>query len=199
MFIQRLAGGVFGALLLAGLLAGCGGTPSGPQVANLGAAASATTTTSAPTDPYARALAYSQCMRAHGVPNFPDPQRTPGGPNGGGGVKLQIQGGSGINPQSQQFQAAQRACQSLRPQAGKASTPADPTKLQPWADCIRHHGVPNLPDPTIVNGNVQINLTGTGIDPGSPQAQQAIQACKSLSPGGNFEIRSGNGGPGGGK
>jgi hypothetical protein len=46
----------------------------------------------------ARMLKLSVCMRAHGVPNFPDP-----GPHG-----LKI--GPNIDPRSPQFQAAQKAC-----------------------------------------------------------------------------------------
>ncbi len=51
----------------------------------------------------AQELKYSKCMRAHGVPNFPDPSS-----NGA------ITGSSkGINPQSTTFQNAQRTCQKL--------------------------------------------------------------------------------------
>jgi hypothetical protein len=51
----------------------------------------------------AQELKYSKCMRAHGVPNFPDPSS-----NGA------ITGSSkGINPQSPTFQNAQRTCQKL--------------------------------------------------------------------------------------
>jgi hypothetical protein len=56
----------------------------------------------------AQALAMSRCMRSHGVPNFPDPQFQAGP---GGGVGIRIGGpGSGINPNSPAFQAAQKAC-----------------------------------------------------------------------------------------
>jgi hypothetical protein len=45
-------------------------------------------------------------MRSHGVPNFPDPQFS------GGGVRI---GGTGLDPNSPQFTAAQKACQSKLP------------------------------------------------------------------------------------
>jgi hypothetical protein len=58
----------------------------------------------------AQALKFSQCMRSHGISDFPDPQTLPGG-----GIGIRIggpgQGSSGLNPQSPQFQAAQEACQ----------------------------------------------------------------------------------------
>jgi len=62
-----------------------------------------------------RALKLSQCMRTHGVPNFPDPEFS----HSGGGVGIRIggekSGPSGIDPNSPQFQAAQKACQSIMP------------------------------------------------------------------------------------
>jgi hypothetical protein len=58
----------------------------------------------------AQALKFSQCMRAHGIADFPDPQSGPGG-----GIRIAIRAGRGsdLNPQSPQFQAAQNACQGI--------------------------------------------------------------------------------------
>jgi hypothetical protein len=62
----------------------------------------------------AQELALAQCMRGHGVPNFPGPpargQRTPVPPAGGG-----------INPTSPQFRAAVSACQHLLPAGTRLS------------------------------------------------------------------------------
>jgi hypothetical protein len=56
-----------------------------------------------------QALAFSRCMRAHGV-DFPDPKFS------GDGARVSIGGpGSTFNPRSPAFQAAQKACQSLMP------------------------------------------------------------------------------------
>jgi hypothetical protein len=61
------------------------------------------------------ALNFSKCMRSHGVPSFPDPEFS----HSGGGVGIRIgskKGGpSGIDPNSPQFRAAQKACQSDLP------------------------------------------------------------------------------------
>jgi hypothetical protein len=54
----------------------------------------------------AQFLKYARCMRAHGVPNFPDPTSS--------GLSL-----SGIEPNSPRFQAAQKACRTLLPNRGK--------------------------------------------------------------------------------
>jgi hypothetical protein len=58
-------------------------------------------------------LKYVQCMRSHGVTDFPEP-------NSHGQIMVQITGGAGnnnpLNPGSPQFQAASQACRSLQPQ-----------------------------------------------------------------------------------
>lgn len=56
-------------------------------------------------------LQFSQCMRTHGVPSFPDPTF------GNGRVSVQIRGGSGLDPNSPAFKAAQQACQQYQKQA----------------------------------------------------------------------------------
>jgi hypothetical protein len=59
----------------------------------------------------ANGVKFAECMRSHGVPNFPDPQ-IQSGP--GGGVGVRIGGpGSGLDPRSPAFQAAQKQCGSL--------------------------------------------------------------------------------------
>lgn len=60
-----------------------------------------------PTDEEMEKLrAFSQCMRDNGVEKFPDP-----GQDGG----LMIDQGSGVDPESDEFKAAQEACRSLQP------------------------------------------------------------------------------------
>jgi hypothetical protein len=53
----------------------------------------------------ASALAYAECMRENGVPDFPDPEVS------GGGVKMGIP--RGVNPQSPAFKKAEEACREL--------------------------------------------------------------------------------------
>lgn len=52
------------------------------------------------------ALAYSQCMRANGVKDFPDPDFT------GGGISIRLGGrpGSNLDPNNPTFQKAQQTC-----------------------------------------------------------------------------------------
>src|SRR5579864_3031487 len=84
------------------LAAGCGGAKS-PSVASIGTTTTATgaATTSSGSAPSQTqlqqdALKYAECMRAHGVPKFPDP-------NPGGGFLFQV--GAGIDPSSPTFKA----------------------------------------------------------------------------------------------
>jgi hypothetical protein len=58
------------------------------------------------------ALAHSRCMREHGI-DFPDPTF-----DENGGAQIRIGRGSGINPESPKFQAAQKDCESKLPQLG---------------------------------------------------------------------------------
>jgi|HubBroStandDraft_3_1064219.scaffolds.fasta_scaffold128075_2 hypothetical protein len=75
-----------------------------------------------------QALRFSRCMRTHGVPSFPDPEFSRGG--GGGGIRIggKQDGPSRIDPSSPQFQAAQKACQSImpRPKVGPGNVAIEP-------------------------------------------------------------------------
>jgi hypothetical protein len=110
-------------------------------------------------------------MRAHGVPDFPDP-------NGQAG---QLGPGSGIDPNSPQFQSAEKDCQKFIPSApppvATEQTGAQTHALK-FAACMRKHGLPNFPDPTFSHGNIGQR----GFDPNSPQFQSGQKACASLNP-----------------
>jgi hypothetical protein len=60
-------------------------------------------------------LKFAQCMRSHGVPKFPDPK--PGG-------ALALGEKVGVDPDTPQFQAAQRACQKAVPGGPIVSAPS---------------------------------------------------------------------------
>jgi hypothetical protein len=100
------------AVMLAAVVAACSSTPAGESSGP--AAEDSTTTTTTEPD----LQAYSACMRDNGVPGFPDP-----GPDG-----LSL-AGTGLDPQSAEFQAAREACKDLMPPQGAGSgatgTPAE--------------------------------------------------------------------------
>jgi hypothetical protein len=57
-------------------------------------------------------LAFSACMRAHGLKDFPDPSN--------GGLQIQSSPGSDLNPGNPTFQKAQQVCQKDLPFKGGA-------------------------------------------------------------------------------
>jgi hypothetical protein len=119
-------------------------------------------------------------MRSHGITNFPDP-------NSNGVISGAIS--DGVNPNSPQFQAAQKACQKY---AGEG-TPSPQQQAQAaanglkYAQCMRAHGVPDFPDP---NSNGGIAITGNGgstnsdLNPNSAQFQAAQKVCEPIYTGG---------------
>ncbi|HEY3830577.1 MAG TPA: hypothetical protein VGL57_15410 [Solirubrobacteraceae bacterium] len=128
-------------------------------------------------------MAYSACMRAHGVPNFPDPKIS----THGNGVRVAI----GVTPAitgNPHFKSAQQACEKLLPGGGPAGegnhqmTPQEQSQYLRAAACIRTHGVPNFPDPTFSGGGVHIEHQG--LNESSPAFKAAVHACESLIPGG---------------
>jgi hypothetical protein len=153
MNITRKCGqrpGVSTALVLACLtvlLAGCGGSNSNAGVARLSAPApspggtsGASPSSSGPGAAEAEELAFAKCMRANGLPGFPDPR--PGGgfvfPSGGNG------------PASPAFKAAQSKCRKYRPPGPGSGPPPSAQTLARFlkiAQCMRAHGVPAFPDP----------------------------------------------------
>jgi hypothetical protein len=160
--------------LVALVVAGCGG---GSKAAETGSgSASAPAGSSSGSDVNAQLARFSQCMRQHGEPDFPD-QRTVNG-------RIQLTLPQGMNPSSAQFQQAMQACRSLAPAQQNGSGSADSAQqdqLVKFVKCMRKNGVPNFPDPT-KGGQTVV----TGIDPSSPQFQTAMQACQSLIPAGSM-------------
>jgi hypothetical protein len=172
------------ATLLSGALlaAGCSSGSGGPGVASVasGTPSGGSSATGSVKD---RALAYSQCMREHGITDFPDP-----GPNG----QIQLKGGPGsdLNPNSQRFNAAQRACKSLQPTAGPQDQAKQYANGLKYAKCMRAHGITDYPDPN-PDGGTRISIApGSDLDPRSPLFKAADKACAHL--------RGDNGGSAGG-
>ena len=128
---------------------------------------------------------FTQCMRAHGVTDFPDPL-----PGGG------FPRGPGVEQTAPAFHTARKACQNiLGPNAAQQGpTAAVMASALKSSECMRAHGVPNFPDPVsrsqvsrntdvLMQGNLMFPV-GSSIDPGAPAFQQAAAACGLGGPGG---------------
>jgi len=136
-------------------------------------------------------LAYSRCMRAHGITDFPDPDSN-------GNLGLNAGPGSGLDPNSPQFKAADQACKHLMPAPNLGQAAKDRPALLRYARCMRAHGMPDFPDPD-PGGGLQIKASrGSDLDPNSPLYKAADQACKHYMPGGGHGGSTQTGGPGGG-
>jgi hypothetical protein len=115
-------------------------------------------------------LRYSECMRARGVPNFPDP------PAGGG---IHITASSGLDPESPAFQAAMQTCRKLLPGGGPPRIVPESAKLRllNHAECMRAHGVPGYPDPTFPAGGGVESFFPSNVEFGAPVFEKALKAC----------------------
>lgn len=160
------------------LAAGCGGGGSAAGVASV---TTSTTAAKATTSSSPGLVAYSQCMRANGVPSFPDPQNFVGG-----NVKLTIHQAQSSSPH---FQSASTACSHLLPPNRGGSQQTEQQKRTQLADelsfakCMRSHGVSQFPDPTAAGELSVAQVQAQGVDVRSPQVLRVVTACLPASHG----------------
>jgi hypothetical protein len=151
---------------------------------------SAPSSVSAPT--YAQVLALAQCMRSHGVPNFPDPN-TSGGYTLTSNGSIEGNGGS-ISIYGSQVQAAYGDCRHLLPggpsisqleqdiQQGQQRQAQELPELLKWEQCVRSHGEPDFS--LGLGGQSPPSSKSAAINPNSPQFQAAVSGCQHLLPAG---------------
>ena len=144
------------ALVLVSLIslvgAGCGSntaTGSASSASNTGSgASSASASNAANTQATKRekAVKFAECVRAHGVPHFPDPGAS-------GDINF------GVDVSKQVFTGAVNACKSLQPPGTLSShrSAKQQSVALRFAACVRANGVPDFPDP--VNGQPLIDTT----------------------------------------
>jgi hypothetical protein len=175
----RRAGGVAVAFAAVSVLAaGCGGGAASPR----GSGKPPETTL---------LIEFSACLRAHGLPGFPDPQSEAAG----GGfpsnslnpyLNPSARGAFALNDYTPQFQAAEKHCSSLARASLFIMTPAQ-IQAQSQQDlkrelaqvaCLRKHGFPDVPDPTAQGG---INIPSS-VDMNSPQYAAAAKLCNAPPP-----------------
>jgi hypothetical protein len=123
------------------------------------------------------ALVAARCMRAHGVPNFPDPGRK-------GGMTVLFSPGStaptidGVTFSGPAFQSAAKICKPLGspgpgpPPVGEQQRRA----LLAFANCMRGQGIPYA-DPSFPAAGGVFGGGGSGQDQNSPAFKHAAAAC----------------------
>jgi hypothetical protein len=137
--------------LIALIGAGCGSngtTSTDSSISNTGSGAkSASASNSANTQAATKrekAVKFAECVRAHGVPHFPDPD-----PTGNFNFAVDVSAAT--------FTAAVNACKALQPPgtlSGHRSAKQQSAALR-FAQCVRTNGVPDFPDP--INGQPLID------------------------------------------
>lgn len=134
-------------------------------------------------------------MRSHGVPNYPDPD-----PDSSGQLPKGDAQQFGVS--TSQYQAAQQDCRHLIPIAGSlhqeehqcmqnSDCPSSLVQRMLTADrklarCMRSHGVPNWPDPSLsAEGRPVFNLVPAGITHSQTHSQPIsgkLGECGRLDP-----------------
>jgi hypothetical protein len=138
------------------------------SVALLAAACGGSTSPTAHLTTYQVELAYAECMRAHGMPSFPDPQSN-------GTFVGSFDFGSAA------YQSANRACAHLE---GGAQGTTEQFQQQvsqslKYAACMRAHGIANFQVTTVpAEGEIRSGINGPGDEENTPQFQSASQACR---------------------
>jgi hypothetical protein len=166
--------------VLALLAVACGGSDS-PDATGRGSPGNSAS---------ASAVAYSACMRSHGVPNYPDPGSDGNLPKGNA---------QAFGVSDSQYQAAERVCRHLLPNSDTTFTASLTQCLETgdcphavvqralteglrFARCMRNRGVPNWPDPTVDSmGRPSFQTTAAGISIAatrSPRMLSKIGHCQ---------------------
>lgn len=154
------------ALALTAVISGCGSSPA----AGTGTGATANDTTARAQ----KAVQFAQCMRAHGVSQFPDP-----GASGRFTIESVVNGSS-LDPSAPAFQQALGACKDLEPAGFTGSQRTAPQQRAgiAFAQCIRNHGVPDFPDPLPNGPLVDTKRIPSTAEPGGMSAlHAAMQTC----------------------
>jgi hypothetical protein len=138
-------------VVVAFIAAGCGGTQSSSGVSTAARTSSRSNSTghtsTAGHSPREKAVKFSECMRANGVSDFPDPNASGEFPSYGVSVSPAV------------WKKAVAACKALQPPGTLSAklTPAQESAALEFAQCIRENGVPDFPDP--VNGQPLVDTT----------------------------------------
>jgi hypothetical protein len=125
-----------------------------------------------------QAMKFSQCMRDHGVSQFPDP--------GASGTLTidQVANGSSVDTNSPTFQQALSACRDLEPAGfmGQRRSSQQQQAALKFAQCIRDNGVRDFPDPAPDAPLIDTNRIPSAATPAGMNAlHAAMQKCRGMA------------------
>jgi hypothetical protein len=171
-------------VMVAVIAAGCGGTQSSSGTSTAAAADTSSsrsnstaghTSTASHTrtvTPREKAVKFSECMRANGVSDFPDPNASGEFPAYGVSVSPAV------------WKKAGAACKALQPPGTFSAklSPAQESAALKFAQCIRENGVKDFPDP--VNGEPLVDtnrIPSAATNGGMTILNAAMQTCGDLA------------------
>jgi hypothetical protein len=154
----------------------CAGCSSGSGQSAGSAATSGTATGTENATHREQAVRFAECMRANGVPGFPDPDAS-----GELTIDAAVNGAS-LDPGSAAWKGAIGACKDLQPPGftGHRRTAQQQKAALAFARCMRDNGVPDFPDPApdapLVDTNRIPSAAGRGAR-SIPGLDAAMQTC----------------------
>jgi hypothetical protein len=179
----RTAAAIIATAALALLAAACGSSPSSTGSGSSSTAGRSANSSNAGGSANAQLVAFSRCVRSHGVANFPDPQA--------GASNAKFPSAQRLGVSSSQLSTAETACQRLLPvgiddQFSPAEVQLLLRGMLPFSSCMRSHGVPNFPDPAVDSeGRPIFPLSTHGISLNYSHSQQfntVMGKCQDLVP-----------------
>jgi hypothetical protein len=126
-----------------------------------------------------KAMKFAECMRDHGVSEFPDPDAS-------GGLTIDgVLNGSSLDPSTPAWKEAIRACKDLQPPGftgdHDVSDEEQEARLE-FAQCIRDNGVEDFPDPTRDSPLVDTRrIPSAATNGGMTILNAAMQKCGDLA------------------
>jgi hypothetical protein len=115
-----------------------------------------------------KAVKFAECIRAHGVSDFPDPD-----------ASNEFEYGVSVTPAV--WTKVVDACKDLQPPGSLSAerNPEQEKEALTFARCVREHGIRDFPDP--IDGEPLINtyrIPSSGTDGGMTVLNAAIQKCR---------------------
>ena len=134
---------------------------------------------------YRQYHAYSQCMRSHGAPFWPEPSPVAQGV-WDNPYTFKITARILAQEHGPGWQAALTTCQKVAPPAlpyTAAQISVLRSRLQKLAACMRAHGITEFPSPAAGPYGAGFASPGSGVNPGSARFLAAQRACWVYAPG----------------